>query len=156
MWKNFPEYYSDNSMSVAFHPHHCNLTLQCVKGRFLNWELKESSAGIYIQKFKYQSKITKGKLKFKSEGYSYLATTDYRWVNEGDSISMPAHQIHTVACEYDKWSAWLVYEGTEDKNYSSSCWSNSNPNEQVFENLYLKPTKQQIVNLLQEVGLLNN
>ena len=154
MHKNFPENFGNNDMTIAFHPHHCNLTLHCIKGRFLNWEVKEVSAGIVTTKYKYHSKIKEGDLSFEKLDTAYLETTMYRWLYEGNAVQMKANEIHTVACEYGKLSAWLVYEGKEDDKYNSLCWSNTNVNSQNFNGLYVKPTHNEVLELLTMVGLL--
>lgn len=150
--RNFPD---GRFQSIAFHPHHCNLTLHCVKGQLLNWTLKESDAsGMYLTKYKYRSKINEGELSFENSGVSYLKTESLTWLKKGESVHMPANQIHTVACNDNEISAWLVYEGVEDPHYESFCWSNSNPNQLDATGLYRQPTEQQILKLLSDCDLL--
>ncbi len=154
MYKNF---YTDNnkvSTSIAFHPHHCNLTLHCIKGRFVNWTMKPSKDGYLMTKYFYRSKIKDGDMAFTSIGKEYLKTDKYSWISEGDSVQMNSNTIHTVACFENSFTAWLVYEGKEDNNYIPFCWTNSNPNTQDSEGLYTKPNIEQIQYLLTECGLI--
>lgn len=154
MHLNLPENFYNNNMSLSFHAHHCNLTLHCIKGRFLNWQVKEATKGIEVTKYKYHSKIKEGQLTFEEIGKSYLTDNSYTWINEGESIHMEAKDMHTVGCEKGVISAWLVYEGIEDKNYESFCFSNTDVNKQDFSNLYKKPTYNEIIGLLELVDLL--
>lgn len=57
-------------------------------------------------------------------------------------------------CPADKVTAWFVYEGKEDVNYSSFCFSNRNLNEIIADGLYKKPTVTEILDLLRLVNLL--
>jgi hypothetical protein len=146
----------DSVMSLAFHAHHCNLTLHCIKGILFNWEVVEDDNGsIELQKYIYHSKITEGDLSFEKIGTGKLRTTCHRYVNEGEAVFMKADQIHTVACEKNKLCAWLVYEGKEDKSYKPYCWTHSNVNNIDYSQLYQKPTEKQIMKLLKQIGLLN-
>ncbi len=153
--KNLPEDFGNRNMSIAFHPHHCNLTLHCVKGRILNWVVRETQAGTSVTKYKYHSKIKEGDLSFEVIGPAKLSTTKCRWINEGESSIMDAKDIHTVACDPETLSAWLVYEGIEDPNYSSFCWSNTDLNNKDITGLYLQPSKNEIIHLLKMVGLID-
>ncbi len=148
---NFPGPHRTYGMSLSFHPHHCNLTLHCIKGIFMNWEVKLSkgSSGFEIKKYKYQSKISAGELKFKEIGKSYLETTKFNWVNEGEAVFMKANDIHTVACSNTTTTAWLVYEGKESEQKNNYCWSNVDLNDKDDTGLYQKPTAEDIYKLLE-------
>ena len=39
---NFPEYYQ-GKQSIAFHPHHCSLTLHVLAGEIWNWTVKKNN-----------------------------------------------------------------------------------------------------------------
>jgi hypothetical protein len=126
-------------------------------GRILNWEVetkpKNKLEGFRIDKYKFHSKIKEGELKFELLNKEYLKTTNYRFLEEGESIHLDATKIHTVACEKGKVSAWLVYEGKEDNSHESICYSNSNPNTVDTSQLYQKPTIFDIRRLLDICGL---
>lgn len=151
LWKNYRS--GPDKMSIGFHPHHCALTLHCVKGELFNWEVEESADGFAVDKYKYQSQITDGEMGFALIGASKLRTSAQTYIAEGQSISMPASAIHTVACLKGEITAWLVYEGGEDLNYESVCYSNADLLNQDKTMLYLKPTEQQVLNLLTIAGL---
>lgn len=152
LWKNFPREVNTQYMSVGFHPHHCNLTLHCIKGVLLNWVVEESgdpsSLRYAFTKYKYKSQISDGEMAFEPLGMSYLKTVQERHIFQGESVSMNASEIHTVACYSNVLSAWLVYEGTEDPNYQPFCWSNADLNNIKNDDLYKKPTEQDVEELL--------
>lgn len=152
---NVPESYSDNNMTVAFHPHHCNLTLHCIKGSFYNWVVEESEVGPYYKKFQYHSQIKECGIRFERLGSCALKKISDKWVEEGGSVFMPAKTIHTVACIPGKISAWLVYEGKEDKDYVPYCYSNYDVNNGDFSELYKTPTSADVEQILRMAGLTN-
>lgn len=153
---NFPHEVDSggSSMSISFHPHHCDLTLHCVKGKFMNWEVKPSTWGRIYKKYKYHSKINEGELQFEPLGDQCLINVSRNFYHPGQSVFLPAGSIHTVACFPGELSAWLVYEGKEDPDYQSLCWSNADLNQQDFSGLYVKPTHDEIISLLKQTELL--
>ena len=156
MYKNSPRHHDKGKgMSLAFHPHHCNLTLECVTGTIMNWEMKVVPTGRFkIDRFLYTSGITEGEMGFKKDGEDVLQTKKKTYLKWGQTVSMPAEAIHTVACAEDTLCAWLVYEGEENPDYIPYCWSNSNLEESTQKGLYIQPSEAQVKKLLKSVNLL--
>lgn len=155
LYKNLPEN-AANGLSIAFHPHHCNLTLHVVKGEILNWvaEVGEGKRGKALSKWKYQSAIKEGETRFKHIGYEKIDTVDYQWLKTGECSMMKANEIHTVGVGKGEVAAWLVYEGLENREYNPYCWSNTALDKEDFKGLYNKPTLEQIIDLLVEAELI--
>lgn len=152
---NFPEKQGTTPMSVGFHPHHCNLTLHCIQGELLNWIITPRSYGpLRLTHFEYQSKITKGELLFKEIGEQDFIGTSAYTLKPGGVAQMKASDIHTVACSSEYLSAWLVYEGKEDPDYKSYCWSNCDPNLIDTSNLYQPCHELEIIGLLEQCNLM--
>ncbi len=146
-------------MSLGFHPHHCDLTLHCVKGEFTNIEVQESEIPLEnsmpIDKYLYQSQILKEKIGFqlvKKTWVQYYAmmpvAADYQ-----NFYFMKANTLHTVAVQKNKFAAWLVYEGKKDKKYKPYCFSNVDLTKETYENFYQKPDMKTIKGLLKKCGL---
>ena len=155
--KNFYRNFKNNGMSIAFHPHHCNLTLHCIKGWFYNWEVTEGSIGECIEttKFLYKSKIKSGDTDFtKVQDNAGLQTTNYRLMKEGDCVMMKANEIHTVACPSDQVTSWIVFEGKENGKHVDYCWSNQDLTKQDFSGLYQKTNAATIHDLISLSGIL--
>jgi hypothetical protein len=141
-------------LTAALHAHHCNLTLHCIHGQILNWGAKESDKGIKLKKYLHHSKILKGAIQFeKIADESYLETTNETFLNVGDSLSLKASDIHTIAAMSERVASWLVYAGKEDENYIPYCWSNVELQNEDYSVLYQKPTEQDIHRLLSLIGL---
>lgn len=157
LYRNFPENFDKEFLSLSFHAHHCNLTIECVYGRLLNWKVKQTMDpfGFNIDKYKYKSAIKTGELAFdKVLSCDTLESVEYKFISEGESIEMPASAIHTVAVDKGRVSAWLVYEGLEDSKYESVCYTNGNPNQVKLEGLYQKMPLSAIEHLLKKIDLL--
>lgn len=154
MYKNQPCNIK-NGLSVAFHPHHCNLTIECIKGFIWNTLVKEVDIGYSVTKYIYKSKIKEGNMAFLKLKDTNVYFDKCTLLGAGNSISMLANEIHTVGCLKDAICAWFVYEWKEDKDYKPYCYTNVDPNKQVSEDLYIKPTKRQVIELLKKVDLLS-
>lgn len=114
-------------LSIGYHPHHCNITLCCLKGTLINIIAKEDKEyGVPIIKYEYQSQITKDELSFKKIEDTHLNHFDVVNLKPNDCISLKANLMHTVAADQFEQCAWLVFEGKEDKDYKSYCYSNAN------------------------------
>jgi hypothetical protein len=148
------------SMPLAFHPHHCNLTLHCVHGTMVNinaitvdGEAGEAS-DVTLSKFFYESRIN-GEQKepmFKHGGIGNLRIDEVKTLTPGQAITLNANVIHTVHCIGE--AAWLVYEGEEDPNYNSVAWSNADLTV-VDHDIYYQPmTENQILQILMHIDLL--
>lgn len=163
MYLNHGEFFPDEPINkvqptkkqtISFHAHHCALTLQCIKGEFVNWSVLRSEEGFTIDKWIYKSHINTGKMGFERIGSDKIITDSFRVIRPGVSLYLPANEIHTVCCNTSEESAWLVYEGKEDENYLSVSWSNNDLSKIDDSNLYQKPTEAQVLDLLKSVGLI--
>ena len=134
--------------SIAFHPHHCDLTLIPVKGSFRNWIIKISKSGdSLITEWQYESAITKGEMSFRKIGdvkYDVVKYGSYSDTSLDFGVFMKADEIHTVSKYAGEFAAWIVMEGAEDPNYQNKCYSVVNPNEVDKSQLYQKMTAERI------------
>jgi hypothetical protein len=154
MYKNYSEPHT-----LSYHPHHCELTLHCVYGELTNIGMKIENEHTgndchYYDRWLYSSLISNGKMGFVKDGSDLLRQKSSITLGVGDMISMQASDIHTVACPKGEWSAWMVYEGKENKNYVPYAWSNSDLSKIDNKGLYKKPTKATIVELLTKVKMI--
>lgn len=150
LWKNN----IDTLGSLAAHPHHCNITIHCIKGAVVNLEYRPDKNGKYLA-FRYMSAITMGEGAFHARPwFSPVSYSQMRAIGEGKSLELPANLIHSVSALPGCLTAWFVYEGREDKNYTSLSYSNQPLEETSFDGLYGKISEQEVVGLLEQVGLL--
>lgn len=116
--------------SVAFHPHHCDVTLIAVSGIVSNFwgyrpDALRESAGLSLWPYRWSSKITGGTgrmVKLSADPVPFR-TYDGPPLNRGDVTSMPAHRCHTIRVPKNSAAAWFVIEGEEDPFYSPICYS---------------------------------
>jgi hypothetical protein len=159
LYRNSPASVNNGmEMSIGFHPHHCNLTLECIKGSVTNWIISESidsigQPSLRLNKYLYKSKITDGELKFETVEKGVLVfDKKIETLFPKGRIFMNAWDIHTVYCDTNSLSAWIVYEGKEDPNYKPLCWSTAlELNKKNDSGLYQKPTKEQVIDLILKV-----
>ncbi len=156
---NSPHQFEEGfKLSVGFHSHHCNITLSCIKGEILNWIVKPTDVDdisrIRISKWVYHSKISNGEMGFESLGMDFLKTSVLNELSVGKAAFMNANEIHTVGASPNEEHAWFVFEGKEDENYESFCWSNSKLDEITSDGLYVKPTEEEVLSILMRCDLL--
>lgn len=156
LWKNLPADFDENRMSIGFHPHHCNITLHCIMGRFHNWTVKENVWGYSVKKFEYKSKINGGEFGVTPIGFPLINSTSQRWVYENEVVSMRANEIHTVGVEKGKVAAWFVYEGKEDPSYKPYLYSNHDIDKEGKKDLYQKMPFIDVEYLLTKAGIFEN
>ncbi len=155
LWKNQAWYVRQGEdMSVGFHPHHCELTLQTVIGAIQNWVI-EPGDDFKLTEFKYQSYLRNGLGGFERLGPVSMSTYSSRIYFAGESVYLPANAIHTIACSRSKLAAWLVFEGREDSDYTARCYSTSNLEDVQLEEMYQPASEDQIEELLRLVKLIN-
>lgn len=155
LYKNF---LNDNKMSVAYHPHHCDITIEVIQGTIKNQSIIDHPHGdISLTCYKYHSKITEGDCYFEEVGDNFkfkINTEKNIELHRGYGIFLSAQELHTIAIAKGKRAAWFVYEGEEDPMYIPYCYSNTNPNDEDMTDMYIKPTKEEVINILKELSLI--
>jgi hypothetical protein len=154
LWQNDPsEWGGCHPLSVAFHPHHCNLTLSVTSGTITNWVVR-SGNDLTVGLFEYKSALLGEKRGFTriTPNEKQLSTDRVEVLPEGSSTHMLASEFHTVAVNGD--AAWLVLEGVEDKQYHPYCYSNEDLETADMRGLYTQTTEADCVKLLRQANLL--
>lgn len=147
---------------IAFHPHHCDLTLHCVKGSFKNWIIREAFPDDYndhcfdIGKYKFNSLILEGK---EQGGFTFIDKVKVKTVSDviyraGESVHMKAWEVHTVNVSHTQVTAWFVYEGEENKGYLPNAYSMADLVRQDMSELYQRPTYRDVERFLKAADLL--
>lgn len=117
-------------MPLAVHSHHCDVTLVGIFGgaKTLHFQLGQADGGYAVTKCRFESAIT-------GDGHGKLTSrgvTRHLWIHSelttvlqtGQHVAMPADALHTVTVPQGSDAAWLVFEGPEDPDYQSLCYTN--------------------------------
>lgn len=166
MWKNHFTG-DDDTMSIGFHAHHCDLTLDVIYGEIINWVITEVSPeeakrpehcrwfdpGI-LSIYRYKSAISTGEMSIEDTDLaSIFEGKSYKQISYPGAAFMKANEIHTVYVEADKVAAWMVYEGKEDPDYLPYIYSISKPEVLPSGYLYYQPMSySMLINLLRKIG----
>lgn len=157
LWKNAPDLRATEAMSIAVHPHRRNLTLATLFGTMFNVRYRyarPARAPVYLDEFRYQSKIVDGDIGFKRERQRVpFETADVERVYAGQGAVMASRDLHTVFVPKGTAAAWFVLEGRQDPEYADICYSNADLESAVFDGFYEKPTEADVVNILRECGV---
>lgn len=122
-------------LSIAFHPHHCDVALEILTGSICN-RLVVKGGRARLTMYRYHSQLRGEAPGFEAVASMLGLTFCSRYLLEGDSIDLPARSAHTVGVLPDEQAAWLVYEGTEDPGYRSICLSDADLVNADFTGMY--------------------
>jgi hypothetical protein len=152
LWRN--DYRLNYALSVAFHSHHCDITLDVIEGNVYNntLELVNNSDNYKFDCYMYQSKIKGQEPKF-IKCDSVLVSPIYSDLIE-EPLFLKAAKLHTIELFYNESAIWLVYEGKEDPNYMPIVYTNTDLTNFDFSPLYKKMTENDIEQLLQKYNLI--
>jgi hypothetical protein len=132
-----------------FTPHHCDLKLETVSGRFDNVIATQSQGGwLSMSSFMFSSKINGGNGGFEREGRVERFSCTWHTVLPGLRVHMGSKELHTVKVPAGMVSAWLVTEGTEDLRYKPISWSFQELPAQASPGLYQPLTSQEADRLI--------
>jgi hypothetical protein len=150
LWKNSGEH----TYSVAYHPHHCDVTLIGVTGELYNIVIEQSDKGnILLSKFEYKSQFNgKGGFKFDTKERFKQPSMSNIWA--GKFRSMKAEDIHTIYIPKGKEASWIVVEGNENPEYESVCYSNDDLECFSFKGMYTNMNEYEVKKTLKKSMLL--
>lgn len=136
-------WWENDLISVGFHPHHCDITLEVVQGAIvnLNLEVGGNTASDYqlgnLSTFLYHSPIMKG-----GQGSFELLSGPQEYgieevkLAEGDVYSLKANAVHTIYIPKGQPAIWIVSEGEEDPEYCPKVYSNRDLRGEKLEGMY--------------------
>lgn len=140
---------AETQQSVAFHAHHCDLTLLPLLGDVRNWLLWYGAEGIGIAKYRYKSALREGEMQFQRCGQGLLKTVSFLPLDR--AVHLEAREIHTMYAPSNEWAAWVVIEGREDEHYNSDCFSFTDPNQQDMAGFYRPMDRESMERLMMEL-----
>jgi len=157
LWGNHPDVIREEQ-SLAFHPHHCDLTFVPLKGTLGNWIVRgphqygQHPPMFYGRSYRYVSPITHHGLgSFRFEDEISIQTVEVKEYEPGESFTMHAQAYHTVFTAEHTWTAWMVLEGSEDQDYIPLCWSLRKLHSRDLKGLYQPMCEGELIYLLQQV-----
>lgn len=160
LWKNsdvalFKKSSGATPMSVGFHGHRRNLTLEVISGKLTNISAYENDGSYFnLNEYEYDSKIIDDKMKFVRKRVNVGITVNPpQLLERGQDVFLRSDRLHTVTVDRGATCSWLVYEGAEDPGYNNMCYSNDDLEKASDEGLYIKPTMDEVKKYLAEIGL---
>ncbi len=149
LWKNTLDK-NGKDMSVAFHPHHCDITLATELGMPFNWVVAEGDS-MEVSEFFYQSKLTG-----KTPSFEFLANkrlSTLRSTPIGEMQEMKASTLHTIYVPKGDEAAWWVFEGKENPDYCPVAYSADDLEKFDFSPLYKPMTDMTLYRMVTRLGV---
>lgn len=146
LWKNDPR--DDIPFSVAFHPHHCDVSIQAVRGCIVN-HLAIPGRGRLLNEYSYNALTSNCRPSFKDRRSRVSFGFESTHLLPSEVLHLNARDIHTVEVNAMETAAWIVWEGKEDERYRPLAYSNAS-DLGAFDasGLYVRPTEDDVLNLL--------
>lgn len=144
---------AESRMSVAYHSHHCDVTLLPVFGNVYNVRpVAFERTGVKLLAFEYKSAILNdaGSFVRKPEEDCY-AISDLEKMT--GPVVMAAHLVHSVYVPFMQEAAWYVFEGKEDAGYRNVSWSNWDLSEFDFSRLYKPMPIERLKTILNKLNV---
>jgi len=151
---NMPYQQTHKPLSVGYHPHHCDITLQVVRGWIMNRLFKPLLFNQAVPKvtvlssFVYHSKLLGQKPGFQGTVFGVTHSDYDTIVNVGESLELDARDCHTIGAKVGSTPAWLVYEGEEAANYQPICYSDDDLTKFNFDDMYTPMSEWDIHEIL--------
>lgn len=150
--------WANPEQSIAFHPHHCDVTLHCVQGVLHNIIVEKINPDFYadvFEAYRYKSSILNNQGSFEWFARVKLKQKCMNVLLPGDSEFMSARTIHTIRCFRDTVNAWFVYEGKKNPEYQPVCYSTKMEKQMndSLTGLYEPMTIGQVYHYLKLAGL---
>lgn len=120
---------------IAYHRHHCDVTLEPVVGSVTNSDAVVTPDGKPFGRWFYQSKIRDGAGGFSRAGSARLSLSSRPVAIGQPPIMLHARQLHTVTAGPD-FAAWLVHEGEEWPGYDATTYARRDLSGWSAEGLY--------------------
>lgn len=159
LYKNLPWKGSSGTMSVGMHRHHCDVTLMPLLGVVENIELcfnNEEGHPAPMYSYRFRSHLRDRDVGgFEPiDGYGVSLMTRRTLIDK--PLFMQASKLHTIYVPYGSIAAWMVWEGTEDPEYSPLVYSNDISLAKFdFSGLDLPMTRERLAEDLALLGMRN-
>lgn len=127
MWKPF---------EIAVHPHHVDIKITVLDGELYNPIFEVNPNGMLFGKYHWNSHILNGKGGFEYLGSEYLSQISNIKYGVGQSVTMPACQMHTVQIQQGQMCVWLIEETIPTCDYFPVNYSPHDLTKWTPEGLY--------------------
>lgn len=151
MWTNKT---INKDMSIAIHPHHCNVTLVHLDGQLFNKMYRfGDTSNFKLNTYSWQSPILGRDGHFRWQRNDYLSFLRDENLKLLKSRYMNANELHTVYIPKNSITSWVVIEGRENEESEPYCYSLNDLTKFDSSELYQKPTKKEFNRVIKLLNL---
>ncbi len=145
-----------SKMTLAYHPHVCDIDIHVVHGRIRHYTKIKNPDGatllanldrlgptVQLDEYVYESAIRgkKDSFSFTPTGRKEEFVQKIDVLREGETLCLKANDVHTVGTFHGERAAWVIVEGEEDADYKSYSWSDTRIDQAPRRSdLYRRPT----------------
>lgn len=155
LWKNGcgQTYKGWKPLTIAIHPHHCDIEIEIVNGFVWNAEFSvkrhtcRNKEEVKLNAFKWNTAIG-GEGYFDLVGTETLIMNKFRTMFLGQKYYMCSNELHTVYVTPTQNAAWIIRESPATRGYDRTVYSNQDLQTWTPKGLYIKPTVNEIRDVL--------
>lgn len=123
---------------IAVHPHHVDIKITVLEGILYNLKYKVDKSGGSFFQYQWNSHIKNGAGGFKLIGKENIALESFEIIQEGESVTMQACELHTVSVNRGLKCAWLIEEAIPTCEYFPINYSIHDLTKWSAEGLYIE------------------
>jgi hypothetical protein len=123
LYRNAPKH--DEPLSIAIHPHHCDITMIPIVGPIFNVSVGDDPSGAnrYLWPFKYKSPISGDEGSFALDTETRPGVAPLCMDRVSAPLFLPATRPHTVYVPKNSTAAWMIWEVAENPEHDPLTWS---------------------------------
>lgn len=149
---NYPNNYH-TGITLPFACYNRNIRIEQYKGSSNIWKIKKNDKVCNLLLDEYFTHNDNGVIEYQlvSDNNSFQ-TDSVAQLSVNQCLNVRGDELFTVACTFGTCNAWFVYEGKPVSIPNYNIYTNSKKNLSGF--LYQRPDKNQVLQLLNKVGII--
>lgn len=152
MANNLPQFFH-NGITLPFSQHNRNIRIMPIKGGISVWQVKRNDFKCNILTNEYFSHSDDGLIEFELVNENISLETVSLWPLATNQVcNLKGSDLFTVGATFGSIHAWFVFEGKCIAEPNYNVFTNGKLN--TSGNLYIKPTKNDVLALFDKIGYL--
>ena len=152
MQNNLPQQYH-NGITLPFSQYNRNIKIQMLKGSIILWQAKRNDFNCSLLTNEYFSHYDNGVHEYTLvKEHVGLETASVCQLSNNQVFNIKANELYTIGCGFGTSNAWLVFEGRATDEPSYNVYTNADIKSMPY--LYLRPDKNEVLAILDKIGIL--
>ncbi len=152
MQLNMPQFFH-NGITLPFSQYNRNIKIMPIKGGISLWQVKKNDFKCNILTNEYFSHSDNGVIEYEMVNENVSLETVSVWpLSTNQVCNLKGTDLYTIGANFGAVHAWFIFEGKAINEPSYNVYTNGKLN--TSGNLYIKPSKNDILALFDKIGYL--